>query len=309
MRLALALAAALLGIALPAPLLAQENRAQEAARQRAQLVNLRPDAARRLFFEARTGARLQARAIGAYGRGCLAGGVQIPDEGPGWQTMRPFRNRAWAHPVMASWLQRFAREAAAEGWPGLLIGDISQPRGGPMLTGHASHQLGIEADIWLTPAPRGRRLTLEEREEMSAVDMVRPDLLTVHPDRFTDAHYRLLRRAALSPGLDRIFVNAAIKRAMCERAPANDRAWLGRIRPWTGHTYHFHVALDCPPDSQATCTNRRAPPPPGDGCGADLERWFQRSVRFPPPRTPGPPAPEPGMAYYPAECRQVIAAP
>jgi penicillin-insensitive murein endopeptidase len=26
------------------------------------------------------------------------------------------------------------------GWPGLLVGDIAQPRGGPMLTGHTSYQ-------------------------------------------------------------------------------------------------------------------------------------------------------------------------
>ena len=52
-------------------------------------------------------------------------------------------------------------------WPGFLVGDISQPRGGPMFTGHASHQIGLDADVWLTPMP-DRTLSRAERESMPA---------------------------------------------------------------------------------------------------------------------------------------------
>ena len=41
-----------------------------------------------------------------------------------------------------------------------------------MLTGHASHQVGLDADIWLTPMP-DRRLSEREREDISATPMVR----------------------------------------------------------------------------------------------------------------------------------------
>jgi hypothetical protein len=42
------------------------------------------------------------------------------------------------------------------GWgKGLYIGDISQPRGGPMTSGHASHQIGLDADIWMLPPRSG----------------------------------------------------------------------------------------------------------------------------------------------------------
>ena len=76
---------------------------------------------------------------------------------------------------MIAFLERFSRKAKAEGvWNGILVGDISQPRGGPMLTGHASHQVGLDADVWLTPMP-DRTLSREERETMSAVDMVSED--------------------------------------------------------------------------------------------------------------------------------------
>src|SRR5690349_16899417 len=92
---------------------------------------------------------------GFYAKGCLAGGVALPVDGPTWQVMRLSRNRRWGHPRMISLLERLSRDAAAkDGWSGLLVGDISQPRGGPMLTGHASHQVGLDADVWLTPMPK-----------------------------------------------------------------------------------------------------------------------------------------------------------
>lgn len=294
------LAAGLLLLSLP--LAAQENSREEAARRADELAHLGQDAARRIFFEEKTPAPLAARAIGSYGRGCLAGAAALSPDGPAWQVMRLSRHRNFGHPALVSWIERFAADVKSEGWPGILIGDMAQPRGGPMLTGHASHQLGLEADIWLTPAPGGRLLSREEREEMSAVDMVRPDLLGVYPNRFTDAHVRLLLRAASYSQVDRIFVNAAIKKAMCERTPPENRSWLHKIRPWHGHTYHFHVALDCP-FGEASCINKRASPP-GDGCGAELQAWFRSEVRFP-RRAPGAKARELTLADYPPACRQV----
>src|SRR5947209_514598 len=127
------------------------------------------------------------------------------------------------------------------GWPGLLVGDIAQPRGGPMITGHASHQIGLDADVWLTPMP-DRRLSRAEREQLSATDMVRPDRLDVDPSVWTPGHTALLRAVSREPEVARIFVNAAIKRALCREA-GHDRAWLTKIRPMFGHNYHFHIRL------------------------------------------------------------------
>ena len=75
------------------------------------------------------------RSYGFYSKGCFSGGVAIATDGPTWQAMRLSRNRRWGHPVMIKLVEKLSRAAAADGWPGLLIGDISQPRGGPMLTG------------------------------------------------------------------------------------------------------------------------------------------------------------------------------
>ena len=100
-----------------------------------------------------------AKSYGFYSKGCFSGGVAIPTDGPTWQAMRLSRNRRWGHPDDDRADRKAVARRGADGWPGLLLGDISQPRGGPMLTGHASHQIGLDADIWFTPMP-DRRLSL-----------------------------------------------------------------------------------------------------------------------------------------------------
>ena len=100
---------------------------------------------------------------------------------------------------MVALLKRLSAKAHKDaGWPGILVGDMGQPRGGPALSGHASHQIGLDADIWLTPMP-DHRLSREEREEMSAVMMVRDDRLDIDPQVFTPGHLMVLRDAAQEP--------------------------------------------------------------------------------------------------------------
>ena len=111
--------------------------------------------------------------IGSYADGCLAGAVALPITGPAWQVMRLSRDRNWGTPRLIQFIERFGANAKKVGWNGLLIGDMSQPRGGPMISGHASHQIGLDADIWFTPMP-DHVLSREEREMDGAVDMVAP---------------------------------------------------------------------------------------------------------------------------------------
>jgi penicillin-insensitive murein endopeptidase len=258
--------------------------------------------AKELFGRKLSPAPLAARAIGSYARGCVAGAVALPVDGETWQVMRLSRNRNWGHPRLVAFLERTAKKVPeVNGWPGLLVGDISQPRGGPMLTGHASHQLGLDADIWLTPMP-DRRLSRKDREMMSATDMVRPDRLDIDPKAWTTQHTALVRAVAKEPEVARIFVNAAIKRALCREA-GNDRAWLTKVRPMFGHNYHFHIRIACP-RGEADCADQD-PPPGGDGCGGELDRWFGQEMRFPKPGKPRPPM---TMAQLPAECRHVLVA-
>jgi penicillin-insensitive murein endopeptidase len=118
----------------------------------------------------------------------------------------------------------------------------------------------------------------------------------------------VLRDAAQEPGVQRIFVNAAIKKALCREAKG-DRSWLAKIRPWWGHDYHFHIRMACPSGS-GECEGQPAQAD-GEGCSAaDLAYWFKDSVLHPqPPATPPPPRQPMTLAQLPAACRQVLAAP
>ncbi|MFV0281393.1 MAG: penicillin-insensitive murein endopeptidase [Rhodoblastus sp.] len=266
-----------------------------------------PDApstpAKELFGRAHEPADMTARSIGFYSRGCLAGGEALPINGEAWQVMRLSRNRNWGNPDLIAFLESFARQVPKiSHWPGILVGDLSQPRGGPMLTGHASHQIGLDADIWLTPMPN-RKLSREEREEMSAVNVVRPDKLDVDERVWTPDHLAVIRAAAKSPQVQRIFVNAAIKKALCRQAGA-DRAWLNKVRPMWGHNYHFHVRIFCPHGEEG-CSGQDATPP-GDGCD-QLGWWFSPGVLHPKPRRPGGKRKPPmTMSALPAACRVVL---
>ena len=265
-------------------------------------------AAKQLFGRALTAAKLPPHPVGFYAKGCMAGAEALPITGDTWQVMRLSRNRYWALPDMVALVKRLSVKAKKDaGWNGILVGDMSQPRGGPMLTGHASHQVGLDADIWLTPMPN-RLLSREDREEMSAVMMVAPDRLDVDPKVWTPTHLNVIRDAAQEPQVERIFINAAIKKALCREAKG-DRSWLSKIRPMYGHDYHFHIRMKCPAGS-ANC-EAQPPPKEDEGCKAsDLAYWFKDSIIHPKPPTE-PPKPRPGitLAQLPAECRQVLQAP
>src|SRR3954454_6857899 len=153
--------------------------------------------AKELFGRKVLPAAMPTQVVGFYAKGCIAGAAGLPINGDTWQVMRLSRNRYWAHPDMVALVKRLADKAHKDaGLPGILVGDMSQPRGGPMFTGHASHQAGLDADIWLTPMPT-RKLSRNEREDMSAVMMVRTDRLDVDPKVFTPGHLAVIRDAAL----------------------------------------------------------------------------------------------------------------
>jgi penicillin-insensitive murein DD-endopeptidase len=271
--------------------------------------------AKKLFGRQKTPANLKARAIGSYARGCLAGAEAIPITGEAWQVMRLSRNRMWGHPALIELLEDLARKSkAANEWNGLLIGDISQPRGGPMLTGHASHQIGLDADVWLTPMPN-RVLTAKERAGISATVMTK-SRLEINHKVWTENHMKLIMRAAKYPQVARIFVHPPIKAELCKWAKG-DRSWLAKVRPIYGHNYHFHIRMNCPP-GMSGCKNQWAPKPKdGTGCGDELAYWMsdvpwkpKRPDPKPNPNKPKPKPPPPlTLSGLPAECRAVVAAP
>ncbi|WP_425359039.1 penicillin-insensitive murein endopeptidase [Ancylobacter aquaticus] len=263
--------------------------------------------AKQVFGEQKAAAPLAARSIGFYSKGCLAGAQALPVNGATWQAMRLSRNRNWGHPNLIAFLERFsATVPTVSQWPGILVGDLSQPRGGPMLTGHASHQIGLDADIWLTPMPK-REFSRDEREKVSATMVVRKDRRDVDAAVWTPSHIAAIRTAAQDPEVERVLVNAAIKKALCRDAKG-DRSWLQKVRPYWGHDYHMHVRLSCP--AGARDCRPQDPVVQGEGCGSELDWWFSEGNLNPkPPATPPKPKPPMLMKDLPEACRQVVLAP
>jgi penicillin-insensitive murein endopeptidase len=257
--------------------------------------------AKELFGRKPKPAPLAARSIGYYTNGCLAGGVMLPINGETWQVMRLSRNRNWGHPNLIKFLERFAAKAPKIGWPGLLVGDMAQPRGGPMLTGHWSHQVGLDADLWLTPMP-DRELTRKEREEMMATNVVAEDWKDINPEIWSPKHIALLKTAAQDPEVERVLINPAIKKALC-RDVKSGRSWLHKMRPVLGHNYHFHVRISCPA-GQDGC-KAQAATPDEEGCGKELDAWFTDKALAPRPSGGRKPLP---MSALPAACKQVLLA-
>ncbi|AZY92397.1 MULTISPECIES: penicillin-insensitive murein endopeptidase [Paracoccus] len=285
-RKTLTAAAVLMGLALPAS-------AQSLAKD--------------VFGAFRTASGGPAVSIGNYSQGCAQGLVQMPESGPSWQSMRLSRNRNWGHPEMIGFLQGLSRAAQQAGWRGLYIGDISQPRGGPMTSGHASHQLGLDADIWMLPPPT-LGLSPQQRENLSSVSVV-ANGGTALSGNWTGGHMSIMRAAARDPRVERIFVDPVAKVAMCQMETGN-RDWLRKIRPINNHDFHFHVRMNCPAGSICQTPN---PIPAGDGC-AEAQEWI--NIRIDPsrakPSTPDPNYRHPRtyrMSDLPAQCSTVASAP
>lgn len=261
------------------------------------------DTAKALFGAAERPSPHDPHAIGRNAQGCLAGGVQLPESGPTWQAMRLSRNHNWGHPSTIAFIRRYSAEARKVGWQGLYIGDLSQPRGGPV-GGHASHQTGLDIDIWLSPATR-LDLSRAERETLSAINVRSADQRSLNRN-WTPAQAWLLEAAARDPQVERIFITPPAKLALCASAGPGDRTWLRKVRPWWGHNDHMHIRLNCPAGGRG-CVQPDALPP-GDGC-TEAVWWVTEALEPPDPNAPKPvPKPPLQLSDLPRQCADVLQA-
>ena len=269
--------------------------------------------AKDLFGAMDAGSNQNPQSVGTYAKGCGGGFAELPESGPTWQAMRLSRNRNWGHPELVDFLIDLSGTAKAIGWAGLYIGDMSQPRGGPMTSGHASHQIGLDADILMLP-PRRLDLSRGQREEISSTSVRTADQRNVTAN-WTRAHAALLKAAALDPRVDRIFVTPPAKIAMCRNARASDKTWLQKIRPLYGHDTHFHVRLKCPRGSSGCQTQTPSVNElsnGGDGCDETLNWWvttYLEPAKNPPKKPKGkrPKTPrEFTMADLPKSCAAIL---
>jgi penicillin-insensitive murein endopeptidase len=215
----------------------------------------------------RAPARGPASAIGDYSTGCLQGAAPLPLQGDGYRVMHPSRLRYFGHPELVQFIQTLGRAVKLQGLEPVLVGDLSQPRGGPAPKGHSSHQTGLDVDLWFWhPSRPVRANQVEELKARSILDGKAGTIRAEAAARVTE----LLRLTSRDPRVTRIFVHPIIKRQLCGDV-GGAREWLQKVRPWYGHDDHFHVRLSCPSDS-ADCVDQQ-PIAAGDGCD-DLAWWF-----------------------------------
>jgi penicillin-insensitive murein DD-endopeptidase len=236
------------------------------------------------------------QAIGSYTAGCVQGAIPLPPEGRGYQVMRPQRRRFFGHPQLIRYVQELGAAANHAGLGMLLIGDLGQPRGGPMPFGHRSHQNGLDADIWFWLPGDGMILSVAERDTIGAPSMLGAAGGIIDAQQWSQRQAEVLRLAVGFEVVARIFVNPVIKKVLCEQFPG--ASWLRKLRPWWGHDDHFHVRLRCPA-GQTACQDQD-PLPAGDGCGAELAWWFSEEARQPPPPVDVPKVP------LPAACEAIL---
>lgn len=238
--------------------------------------------------------------VGSYNAGCIRGSQALPLNGAGYQVMRPSRQRYFGHPELLGFIQYLGHAVAAQQLGTLLIGDLAQHYGGPMPSGHRSHQTGLDVDIWywLDSPATAQELSTEQRETLSAPAYVDETTLKILQPNWQAAHTEVLKAAASHPQVERIFVNPAIKAYLCQTIGADERHWLHKIRPWWHHADHFHVRLKCPA-GEVMCENQAAVDL-GAGCDASLEDWFKPAK----PSNNKKPSPPPPL---PAECTAILA--
>ncbi len=209
--------------------------------------------------------------IGAVSNGCLAGGVRLPEAGAGYVSIRRYRNRFYSHPQTVALIRQVGEQLARQTPMKMMIGDLSQPRGGLMTSYHRSHQNGTDFDVWFTPAKSVDDARIRAPEGRDPPSMLNADKKNLG-SRWGDLQLLMLRTMAQRPEVERIFVNPGIKVGLCQRL-GDETAWLHKLRPWWGHDAHFHVRLHCPKDSPK-CKQQK-PIPEGTGCGPVLMSWFK----------------------------------
>jgi len=215
----------------------------------------------------------KSSSIGTYANGCLSGGVPLASSGEGYQVIRTSLNRFYGHNTLVQFIKDYAANIKRADIDDILIGDMSMPRGGHFASGHTSHQIGLDVDIWLRQVHGP--LSRQWRDKPQKLDVVDHKGFKVN-DNWSSVHVKMIQLVVSDARVARIFVHPAIKQQLCDQVN-QERAWLQKVRPWWGHSSHMHVRLKCP-GGDKFCQDQ-VKPPKGDGC--DELSWWRAQMTAP----------------------------
>lgn len=213
----------------------------------------------------------RSEAIGEYALGCLRGGKTFTGMEKGLVLSQLKRGRYWGHPDLVRIITRAGEEFNKMNKT-IIVGDLSLSRGGPTLTGHNSHQTGLDVDIWFEVLSNKDlpNFTTLETEDMKPLKTLGEDQI------------KLIQFFARDSAVERIFINPSFKQKLCigQASFKLREEDLHKLRAWWGHDDHIHVRLKCPSDSPL-CISQK-PIPIGDGCGEELNWWFTDEAKAQP---------------------------
>lgn len=219
----------------------------------------------------------ESESIGKYNAGCVLNPRQLPVDGFGYQVIRTSRNRNYGNMELVKFTERLTTKVKSNYSAKLLIADMTKKNGGPMLDDHSSHQTGLDIDILYIEKGNGNNkyLSISEREKLSPKSLLNGSKTAVSPKKWSWINGEILKIAASDNSVDRIFVNPAVKKDLCNKYGGED--WLKKLRPWWGHDGHFHVRIKCPENNKKCVPS---PALPDDiGCGSELDWWFSAKAR------------------------------
>lgn len=194
------------------------------------------------------------QAVGGFANGCIIGAQPLPLNSPNYQVMRTDQRRYFGHPDLLAFIQRLSSQANQKALGTVLIGDMAMPAGGRFSSGHASHQSGLDVDIWLQ-LPR-QRWSAQQLLKPQPIDLVSGDGKQVVASQWQPQIESLIKLAAQDAEVTRIFVNPAIKQRLC---------WMPAP---------IALAAQGAPVVRPSCAHARAPALPGRQleCGSRIRR-------------------------------------
>jgi murein endopeptidase len=206
----------------------------------------------------------RAREKGVVLVGKLQSAHLLASKGDGYQLKYPQRHTSFGSGFSLSILTRLSALFRANMYADstILVGDIARERGG-VFSPHDSHQNGQDMDLNYLFPNGAKEVPFPHGKLNPNWDIER----NFRYWRLLISQQMLAKDQKPSTIVNRIFVNAKIKSAVCAWAKSNvdlkdplNVETLRRLDPIAGHLDHFHVRFFCSP-AHFDCRNQQEPAP------------------------------------------------
>jgi penicillin-insensitive murein endopeptidase len=208
------------------------------------------------------------QSLGFYSKGELLNPNLIDNFGFGFIKLFPSRDRGYGSFELITVL-RYVSQKIAQKFPNgerLQIGDMSAIHGG-FISGHASHQNGLDVDlVYFRNNHKEQDVSIETGfiENFVYQNKISKNFDIKRNWELIVALYetRLVQRAFVDPVIKKTLCNYVKNKKIFDKETTKEA--LRILRPYPNHADHIHVRLYCP--KYSTQCIPQEDPPAGDGC-------------------------------------------